>query len=137
MREGGMRSSGGFVAGNMPVAKYSEQTSRLNTRADIGLYKDIALIIRLPVILSNDRKLEGYDGSDTNQRIAAQGAPGEQLFSIPFQSPTRSGIEYLAIGMDFDIDSVRARLEAALRPFSEPVALADAHRLRHYRRRNL
>jgi len=34
---------------------------------------------------------EGADGT---------GAPGEQLFSLPFKSPTRSGVEYLAIGLD-------------------------------------
>lgn len=93
-------SSGGYVAGNMAVAKYTESTSRLNTRADIGLYKDIALIVRLPVILSNDRKLEGVNGSDKRQSIVAAGAPGEQLFGLPFESNTRSGIEYLAVGLD-------------------------------------
>jgi hypothetical protein len=95
-------SSGGFVAGNQSAAKYTESTSRLNTRADIGLYKDIALVLRLPVILSNDRKLEGVDGSDQHQSVILQGAPGEQLFSLPFTSPTRSGIEYLAVGLDVD-----------------------------------
>jgi hypothetical protein len=93
-------SSGGFVAGNMPVATYKETTSRLNTRADIGLYKDLALIIRLPIILSNDRKLSSLNGSGSVQSVAIAGAPGEQLFSLPFESPTRSGIEYLAIGLD-------------------------------------
>jgi hypothetical protein len=93
-------SSGGYIAGNQSVAKYTESTSRLNTRADIGLYKDIALVLRMPVILSNDRKLEGKSGSDANQSVILQGAPGEQLFSLPFVSPTRSGIEYLAVGLD-------------------------------------
>ena len=93
-------SSGGYIAGNQSAAKYTESTSRLNTRADIGLYKDIALVLRMPVILSNDRKLEGKNGSDKNQSVILQGAPGEQLFSLPFQSPTRSGIEYLAVGLD-------------------------------------
>jgi hypothetical protein len=94
-------SSGGFTAGNMDVAKYKETTSRLNTRADVGIYKDIALVLRLPVILSHDRKLQDLEGSSANQTITAQGAPGEQLFSIPFEAPTRSGIEYLAVGLDF------------------------------------
>jgi hypothetical protein len=93
-------SSGGFVAGNMNVAKWSETTSRLNTRADVGVYKDIALVLRLPIILSDDRKLDSTGGSGSNP-LATQGAPGERLFSLPFQSPTRSGIEYLAVGLDF------------------------------------
>jgi hypothetical protein len=93
-------SSGGFTSGNMNVATYSQTTSRLLTRADIGLYKDIALIIRMPVILSYDQSLGDLDGSAAHTSITTAGAPGEQLFSVPFKSPTRSGIEYLAVGVD-------------------------------------
>lgn len=96
-------SSGGYTASTLNVAKYSESTSRLLTRADIGLYKDIALVVRMPIILSNDRNLTGLDGSDAQQRVTLQGAPGEQLFTLPFNSPTRSGIEYLAFGAEFGI----------------------------------
>ena len=95
--------TGGYTVSNMNVASYSESTARLNTRADIGVYKDIAIVIRMPVILSNDRKLEGLEGSDKQQATVLAGAPGEQLFSLPFESPTRSGIEYLARGMDFGL----------------------------------
>ena len=93
-------SSGGFVQSNLNVARYRETTSRLNTRADIGLYHDIALVVRMPVILSNERELSGLSGSEGQQAIVLQGAPGEQLFQLPFQSPKRSGIEYLALGLD-------------------------------------
>jgi hypothetical protein len=96
-------ATGGFTASTMNVAKYTETTSRLNTRADIGVFKDIALVVRVPIILSNDRKLEGLDGSDDVQPVVLQGAPGEQLFSLPFKSPTRSGVEYLAVGVDLGI----------------------------------
>jgi hypothetical protein len=93
-------SSGGYVAGTMAVAEYRESTSRLNTRADIGLYKDLALVLRMPIILSNTRKLNGLAGSEGVQSIVLSGAPGEQLFSLPFEAPTRSGIEYFAVGLD-------------------------------------
>lgn len=96
-------STGGFTASTMNVAKYKETTSRLNTRADIGIFKDIALVVRVPIILSNNRELEGLDGSDGVQPVVLQGAPGEQLFALPFKSPTRSGVEYLAVGLDFGI----------------------------------
>lgn len=43
----------------------------------------------------------------------------------------------VAIGMHLDTDAVRARLDAALRPSIQPMTLANAHRLRRYRRRNL
>jgi hypothetical protein len=93
-------SDGGYSRANLNVAQYSQRVSRLNTRADIGVFKDIALIVRLPIILSDDRQLKGLSGSDANQSFALAGAPGEQLFQLPFKSPTRSGIEYLAIGID-------------------------------------
>src|SRR5262245_10765390 len=56
-------STGLFTAGNMNVATYEENTSRLNTRLDVGLYHDIALYFRMPIILSNDRKLTDLNGS--------------------------------------------------------------------------
>jgi hypothetical protein len=93
-------SDGGYSRANLNVAQYSQRISRLNTRADIGLYKDVALIIRMPIVLSDDRDLKGLAGSENNQAFAIAGAPGEQLFQLPFKSPTRSGIEYLAIGID-------------------------------------
>jgi G3E family GTPase len=43
----------------------------------------------------------------------------------------------VAIGMGLDTDDVRDRLNAALRPFAGPATLANVHRLRRYRRRNL
>ena len=91
---------GGFAQSNLNAAQYKQTTSRLLTRADIGIYKDVALVFRVPIILSDDRQLSGIDGSDKQQSVALAGAPGEQLFSLPFKSPTRSGIEYLAVGID-------------------------------------
>jgi len=43
----------------------------------------------------------------------------------------------VAIGMHLDTDAVRARLDAALRPCAQSATLANAHRLRRYRRRSL
>lgn len=96
-------SSGGYTASNMNVGQYSEVTTRLNTRVDIGLYEDLALIVRLPIILANDRKLEPVAGSELYQNTILQGLPGERLFTVPFASPTRSGIEYLALGLDTNL----------------------------------
>ncbi len=96
-------TTGGYVSDDLNVAQYSETTNRLNTRVDVGLYRDIALVLRMPIILSNNRELDDLDGSEATQSIGAQGVPGEQLFSVPFNAPTRSGIEYLAVGFDFGI----------------------------------
>lgn len=100
--QGGL-AGGGYTASGLNVAEYSESTARLNTKAEIGIFKDLALIIRLPIILSNDRELKSLEGSDKQAGVVAMGEPGEQLFTIPFKSPTRSGIEYLALGLDFGI----------------------------------
>ncbi|MEO7035811.1 MAG: hypothetical protein ABI548_17885 [Polyangiaceae bacterium] len=104
---------GGFTQSNLNVAQYKQTTSRLLTRADIGLYKDVALVIRVPIILSDDRQLSGIDGSEKQQTTTLAGNPGEQLFSLPFKSPTRSGIEYLAVGLD-------AALMNQARDFTKP-----------------
>ncbi|HEY6724257.1 MAG TPA: hypothetical protein VI197_09500 [Polyangiaceae bacterium] len=96
-------STGGYVSDALSVAEYEESTSRLQTRAEIGLYKDIALILRMPVILSHSRKLSDLDGSSDTNSLNTQGLVGESLFSVPFESPTRSGIEYLAVGFDFGL----------------------------------
>jgi hypothetical protein len=98
-------TTGGYTTANMNVAKFEQRVSRLNTRADIGIFKDIALVVRMPVILSDDRELKGVEGSADQQSLILRGAPGEQLFSLPFKSPTRSGIEYLAVGIDFGLMS--------------------------------
>jgi hypothetical protein len=94
-------SSGGFTAGNLEVARYVQATSRLNTRIDLGVFQDVSLFARMPLVLSDDRKLDGLGTSQANQNLVLKGAPGERLFSLPFKSPTRSGIEYLAAGVRF------------------------------------
>ena len=86
-------TTGNYVSDTLNVAKVTERKSRLNTRLDIGLYKDIALYIRMPIVLSDTRQLKELDGSGSQQPLVLRGEPGEQLFSLPFKSPTRSGIE--------------------------------------------
>ena len=93
-------TTGNYTSSALNVAEYKESTSRLLTRADVGLYHDVALVVRMPIILANERELSGLDGSQAIQSVALQGAPGEQLFRLPFKSPKRSGIEYLAVGID-------------------------------------
>ncbi|MRG96988.1 hypothetical protein [Polyangium spumosum] len=93
-------TSGGFTSNLLNVASYSEQTSRLIPRVDIGVYKDLAVYFRAPIILNNSRELTDLDGSSNVQNIVLAGAPGEQLFGLPFTSPDRSGLEYLAVGID-------------------------------------
>jgi hypothetical protein len=96
-------TTGNYTSHRLKVASYAETQSRLIPRVDIGVYKDLAVHVSVPVILSNSRKLEGIDGSENKVGTALQGAPGELLFSLPFASPTRSGLDHIAAGFDFNI----------------------------------
>ena len=44
-------ATGGFIPATENIASYSSSTSTLNIGADVGIYKDFALILRLPVML--------------------------------------------------------------------------------------
>jgi hypothetical protein len=96
-------TTGGYTSRLLNVAQYSSQTARLTPRIDIGIYKDLAIYARLPIILAHSQKLDGVKGSEGKQGVVLAGDPGEQLFSLPFKSPDRSGVEYLALGFEFDI----------------------------------
>jgi hypothetical protein len=104
-------SNGLYTRGNDKIGDYKETTHRLLTRADIGLYHDLALVVRLPVILSNSQSIGDYQGPGTQQyglrsapgSVNPDGTVGDQLFTLPFSSPTRHGIEYLALGLDLGL----------------------------------
>ncbi len=95
--------TGGFIPATENIASYDSSMSILDVGADIGIYKDLALILRLPVILSWSQQLGDLNGSANvaPQRLADP--TGGQLFGVPFNSPTRSGLDYLGFGLDWDI----------------------------------
>ena len=95
-------TSGGFTTHLLNVAAYSETMARLTPRIDVGIYHDIAAHISLPIVLSNTRSLTQIGGTPPVHDALA-GAPGETLFSVPFTSPTRSGLQTINAGLDFDI----------------------------------
>ncbi len=92
-------TSGGYTSDLLDVATYRQSTQRLIPELAIGLFRDVQLSVRMPVILADNRRLEER-GSSGSQPLATMGLAGEQLFSPNFESPTRSGIEYLAVGLD-------------------------------------
>lgn len=100
-------ATGGYVSDTMDVATYKESTQRLIPEIQLGIFRDLALTVRMPVILSDSRRLDAR-GDAANQPLATAGlinsdGSSEQLFSPDFESPTRSGIEYLAIGLDWGV----------------------------------
>ncbi len=101
LSQGGL-SSGGFTSRNENVAKYRESTSILEIGADVGIFRDLALSLRLPIVLANSRELGDLDGSANNQQ-RLQDPSGDQLFNVPFKSPTRSGIDYFSVALNYAI----------------------------------
>jgi hypothetical protein len=97
-------SDGGFTASTQNVASYSRQISTLNVGADIGIYRDLALILRLPIILQDAQSLSDLNGSSQGpQQALLQDSTGQQIFRVPFQSPIRSGIDWFSVGLDWAI----------------------------------
>lgn len=92
-------TASGATRGNDKIAEYTESTHRLLMRAEIGLFHDVAFVVKLPVILNQSQSLGSYMGPGTVGN-GLRGATGEQLFPLPFSSPSRSGIEYLSLGID-------------------------------------
>lgn len=95
---------GGYLSDRLGVASYGESTQRLIPEINIGIFRELALSLRLPIILANNRGLTELEGSAANP-AATEGLSGEQLFSPNFNSPSRSGIEYLAVGLDLGLMS--------------------------------
>ena len=94
---------GGFVPATQDIASYSSTTSTLLVGADVGLYHDLALILRVPVVLSWSQQLQDLNGSaNTAAQLLADPAGGA-LFTVPFTSPTRSGVDYVSAGLDWGI----------------------------------
>jgi hypothetical protein len=110
----GARASQAFV----DVASYENLRNTLHFGLDVGLYHDLALTLRLPVVLSDTRELTSPDGrtpAEVNDcRLRMDGTPDPSrcdlsapdpastasvpLFEIPFHSPARSGIPYIELG---------------------------------------
>ena len=103
----GQPSSAGFTHNVENIAQYKHTWSTLNLRADVGLFHDLGFFVRVPLTLADDRKLDDLDGSQNgvNQPSgrASDPATGDPLFKLPFKSPTRSGVDYIAAGLRYSI----------------------------------
>ena len=101
--EGVSGQQAGFVPATENIASYQSSMTTLNLGADIGIYHDLALTLRLPVILTWSQSLGDLDGSSAVAAQRLADPSGGQLFSVPFTSPTRSGIDYFSFGLDWAI----------------------------------
>ncbi len=78
--------------------KYEHVAHILNINLDIGLYKDLALKARLPMVLNDQREIKAYDGWNNWGDFNGDGTV-DALFELPLKSPERSGIDYFALGL--------------------------------------
>jgi hypothetical protein len=122
------------------VAHHEHVQNILEVGLDVGLFRDLALYARLPIILSDDRSLERHDDfrtasadrvgvldvdnatyDETNGMrvpptgpspmdgrvdLDTMGMPMAPLFDLGedgFRSPTRSGLDYVAVGLAWSI----------------------------------
>ncbi len=95
-------TTGGFASANENVARFRQSVTVLEVGGDIGLFRDLALSVRVPIILADARELADLEGSSQNpQRL--QDSAGEQLFTVPFKSPTRSGVDWFSLALNYAI----------------------------------
>jgi hypothetical protein len=113
------RQAPGLTPGLTDVADYERRRNELELGLDIGIFKDVALYARLPLVLVDGRSLSPVGDAATANVAAYPGDAGVPLFqarggdgmtttpdgtqrpSLPFQSPDRSGLDYLAAGLAF------------------------------------
>lgn len=92
--------TGGFTGAFDDVASYRASRTVLEVGGDVGVYRDLALSLRLPLILADDRELT--DGSARSpERL--QDPAGDPLFALPFRSPTRSGIDWFSVALNYAV----------------------------------
>ncbi|MBW2277510.1 MAG: hypothetical protein JRF63_08465 [Deltaproteobacteria bacterium] len=77
--------------------EYTQVSHILHLDLDIGIYKDIAIKVRLPLILNDSRELKAKDNMQWSD-VTGDGE-GDSLFPLPFKSPERSGLDFLAVGL--------------------------------------
>ena len=103
----GQPSTAGFTHNIENIATYKHTWSTLNLRADIGIFHDLGFFFRVPLILADDRSLDDLDGSKSGVNAqfgrSSDTATGQPFFNLPFKSPTRSGVDYVAAGLRYSI----------------------------------
>jgi hypothetical protein len=87
--------------------KYAQKTDLLDLRTDFGILWDVGLHVDLPIILAQSNNLtfdQGVDaGSSTfvHDNIYPAYSAYHPASSTVFQSPTRSGLQYLGLGIQW------------------------------------
>lgn len=93
----------------LDIARHTHTRNILDVGLDVGLFRDFAVFGRMPIILSDDRRLTAI-GDPSRLLEADDTVPGDDparsappLFTVPFNSPTRSGLDYIEAGLAWSI----------------------------------
>jgi hypothetical protein len=92
--------------------KAAQTTDLLDLRTDFGIFWDVGLHVDLPIVLANSNKLSFDTGVDASSStfvrdgINAAYDPSSGASTV-FQSPTRSGLQYLGIGVSWAVFNQR------------------------------
>lgn len=99
------------------VAHHEHVQSILDVGLEVGIFRDLAIYGRMPIILSDTRSLTPTDDFDPSTLIVdndgdgmsdpdpVNGMPMAPLFDLgsQFNSPTRFGLDYIAAGLAWSI----------------------------------
>lgn len=88
--------------------KYARTTDVLNLRTDFGILWDVGLHVELPIVLHDSNNLT-LDGISANSPIFSTDGifPAPSSGSTVFQSPTRSGLQDLGVGITWALFNQR------------------------------
>ncbi|MEM9864082.1 MAG: hypothetical protein AAF938_20955 [Myxococcota bacterium] len=94
----------------LDIADFEHTRNELELGLDIGLYRDVMAYLRFPLVLSDTRDLSfpaGTSPEDIQARLLTQppgaGQEAVPLFTLPFNSATRSGVESITAGFAFSV----------------------------------
>ena len=92
------RQTTGSVPGYRDLADWEQVRNTLELGVEFGIYKDIALFARLPLVLSDTRALSPVGAATVEPGFVGD---ADSLFALPFESRERSGLEHLTVGLAF------------------------------------
>lgn len=112
-RERGMMSAGDphRAAQNwVDIAHFTQTRTILDIGLDMGIFRDLAIFARMPLILSDSRSLGPVAGGPNPAPFLQADADNDgnpandpPIFRFPFDSPTRSGLDYVEAGLMWSI----------------------------------
>lgn len=99
----GARDDGAFseFIDTVDIGRYTQETYILDLLLAVGLFRDLQFYTRWPLILSDTRSLGYLEDSPSDAYRAAIDQMIDNLFTIPFESPERSGLDYFAVGISW------------------------------------